>query len=155
MICVWEISCKLKLIKCILPTDKPYYCIPGYCPLSGKHFFFFCPNSILQFDFLPYAPAFYISTCHMLTKRNLSCHHWKYHNESPKISKEQVPRNTCRKCGAVAATLLCVCVWCPHRRTMAVSFFFLFFMAVSWVQISTVWILNSCAALQSHPYWYL
>ena len=41
MICVWEISCKLKLIKCIIPTDKPYYYIPGYCPLSGKHFFFF------------------------------------------------------------------------------------------------------------------
>lgn len=107
-------------------------------------FFFFRPNSILQFDFLPYAPAFYISTCRVLTKRNLSHHHWKYHNESPEISKEQVPRNTCRKFGAVAATC-CVRVWCPHKRTMAVS----------WVQISTVWILNSCVALQSYPYWYL
>lgn len=145
MICVWEISCKLKLIKC--PPN--WWALLLYSRLLctfWKTFFFFGPNSILQFDFLPYAPAFYISTYHMLTKRNLSCHHWKYHNESPKISKEQFQETPVESLELwQPLCCVCVCVWCPHRRTVAVS----------WVQISTVWILNSCAALRSHPYWYL
>ena len=37
-----------------------------------KAFWLFCRNSILHFDFLPYALDFYISTCHILKEPSLA-----------------------------------------------------------------------------------
>lgn len=145
MICVWEISCKLKLIKCILPGDEPYYCIPDHCALSGKHcLFVFFPKQHPPIWLPTICPPLHFHSV-VLTKRNSSPPSLKNHNESPEISKEQVSgQNTCRKFGAVAAAC-CVCVWCPYKRIMAVS------LGTNLYSVD----LNSCVALQSYPYWYL
>lgn len=63
-------------------------------------------------------------------------------------SKREVStRDTCGRFGAVAATLLYV-AWFPHGSALRIT-------ATPWASITALWILNSHAALQAHPYWYI
>lgn len=135
---VWEIQCKLKLIKHFLLLNL--ITVFQITVHFLENIWFSCPDSILKFDFLLYTPVFFISNHHILAQRTVlpPLRTW---SGWAKIPKEKVPkRHLLQVWSHGCYSAVCVCMFSLHgaSRTIAVPSAYLCRVAFKSLCCSTV-----------------